>query len=141
MGMRLLVTVKQIGKRKDVLTQRNLNVDNPCSTLRDLLTEIVLHSVQEFNKKPVDAELVATLTNSDIQSQAQVGKVGFFRKSSTKKADPQDAIKNALQCFEDGLYRVFINDEEVTQLSQTLHLCDGDSLVFIRMTMLAGRMW
>ena len=51
------------------------------------------------------------------------------------------AKENALQSFEDGLYRIFIGDNEIEGLNTAITLNEGDTLTFIKLTMLAGRMW
>ena len=43
--------------------------------------------------------------------------------------------------FQDGLFRVFLGDTELTELDEQLELQEGDTVTFIRLTMLAGRMW
>jgi len=52
----------------------------------------------------------------------------------------KNARENALRSFDDGLFRIFINDEEVLADSKIL-LNENDSLTFLRLTMLAGRLW
>ena len=53
----------------------------------------------------------------------------------------EKALDTAYLAFEDGLYCIFINDEQTEKLDDSLNLKDGDILTFIRLTMLAGRMW
>ena len=59
--------------------------------------------------------------------------------STVQAADK--AVDNALQSFEDGLYRVFLNDDELERLDEEIDVKENDTLTFIRLTMLAGRMW
>ena len=58
-----------------------------------------------------------------------------------KAKDRVRALDTAYLAFEDGLYCIFINDEQSEKLDDSLNLKDGDILTFIRLTMLAGRMW
>ncbi|EFD80718.1 hypothetical protein PSAG_00753 [Fusobacterium animalis D11] len=58
-----------------------------------------------------------------------------------KKANLKKALDTAYLAFEDGLYCIFINDEQTEKLDDSLNLKDGDILTLIRLTMLAGRMW
>ena len=53
----------------------------------------------------------------------------------------EEAVAVAVQAFEDGLYRVFVNGEEAEKLDERLALQDGDEVSLIRLTMLAGRIW
>ena len=50
-------------------------------------------------------------------------------------------MENALQCFLDGLVRIFRNEEELSELDQSAGLREGDILTLIRLTFLSGRMW
>jgi len=50
------------------------------------------------------------------------------------------AVQNALTSFEDGLFRIFINDNEI-EPDLPIVLRDEDEICFLRLTMLAGRIW
>lgn len=50
----------------------------------------------------------------------------------------EKAIENTLQCFEDGIYRVFAGDTELTGLSDSIPWTEDLVFTFIRLTMLAG---
>lgn len=76
-----------------------------------------------------------------MADQAARGKIGFGRRFSDKKADKQKALDNAQQSFEDGIYKVFVGDKELTDLKTAVNLQEGDVLTFIRLTMLSGRLW
>lgn len=140
--MKIFVTMKSLAKRKDYLTRKEIHLDSSPPTLRVLLTELVSTQVQEFNATTqAETNLVSFLTNEEIEQQVHAGKVGFGTKYSDQKADLQTASRVAIQAFEDGLYRVFINEKESLKLDESLGLQEDDQLIFIKLTMLAGRMW
>ena len=58
-----------------------------------------------------------------------------------RKADLESAVDHAIQSFEDGIYRIFLDDRALEQLEEKILLTEGSSLTFVRLTMLAGRMW
>jgi len=89
----------------------------------------------------LDAILLPFLTQEQIEDQSIAGKVQFGRIYSDKKADPQKAIDTTLQGFEDGLFRVMINHAEAETLDAPIAIKDGDTLTFIRLTFLTGRLW
>ena len=72
---------------------------------------------------------------------SKVGKIAFGISYGDREQDPESAKVNAINAFEDGTYRVFLNDTELTELDKELEISENDSLTFIRLTMLAGRMW
>ena len=45
------------------------------------------------------------------------------------------------QDFSDGLFRVFFNGEEYTNLTDVLDVQEENELVIIRLIMMAGRLW
>ena len=111
------------------------------STLRDFLSALVKIEVERYNQKGVEVQVVPFLTKEEVEDQASAGKVGFGSIYSDKKADLHKAVENALQCFEDGLVRVFQNDQEIKELDSLLSLTEGDIFTLVRLTFLAGRLW
>lgn len=139
--MNIYVNMKLAGKRKEVLNKVLYELGEGISTLEELLTAFVKAEVEKYNQKETDCQVIAYLTNQEIEEQASVGKVGFGRIYSEKKANLEKAVQNAIQCFEDGLVRIFQGDVELTQLKQTVQVKEGDCFTFIRLTFLAGRLW
>ena len=139
--MIIYITMKSLSKRKDYLTKKEIQLGEIPKTLRDLLSTLVTTHVSEFNPKTADADLVNFLISVEIEQQVPTGKVGFGVKYNDQKADSPTAVRTTIQAYEDGLYRVFINEQESLDLDGLLELKEGDQLTFIKLTMLAGRMW
>ncbi|ASA25895.1 hypothetical protein [Paenibacillus donghaensis] len=139
--MKLYVTVKSLGKRKPALARRELVLPEPPKSLEALLTSIVSVQVQEFKDRQGQGEVIPFLTGNEIQAQGEIGKVGFGSLYNDAVPDEEKAIAAALLAFKDGLYRVFLQDEEYTGLDDPLQLEEGAELVLIRFTMLAGSLW
>jgi len=139
--MKIVVTVKSVGKKKAYLTQKEWELLDEPTTLRELITAVVRKNVQDFNNKEVEVPLMNYLTKSDIEQQSVTGKVGFGAHYNESKADVTEAISAAIQAFEDGLYKVYVREEEMEKLDIPLQCQDGDVVAFIKLTMLAGRMW
>ena len=138
--MQIFVRVKTPGKRKDVLASVPREIP-PVSSLRELITVLVRQEVESYNRRDTEAQLTAWLTSEQIDAEAETGKVGFGRLWSDRKADTEKAVANALQCFEDGIVRVFMGDTELTEPDAPLSVPEGAEFTFIRLTFLAGRMW
>lgn len=133
--------MKAVGKRKPVLNCVLYEIPKEIYNLEELLSAFVRIEVDRYNQKGTDVQLLPYLTDEEINNQLTVGKVGFGRIYSEKKADGNEALKNVLQCFKDGLVRVFQNDVELTDLKQPIKLMREDCFTFIRLTFLAGRLW
>jgi len=139
--MNVYVNLKSAGKRRPALQQMPYILPEGITTLRQLITAIVNQEVETYNSRGLENMLVPFLPEEEIAAQATTGKVGFGRLYSEKKADPDKAVTTAVQGFEDGLYRVLIGDEEINTMDAPIALHEGDTLTFIRLTFLAGRLW
>ncbi|MCR4634876.1 MAG: hypothetical protein K5754_01485 [Butyrivibrio sp.] len=92
-----------------------------------------LESNQEFKSKVLSSEEIGTM--------AEAGKIAFGLIYGDKNVTLDKAVETALLAYKDGLVRLFIGDEEAGNLESKISLKDGDSVTFIRLTFLAGRMW
>ena len=139
--MNINIKLKSVGKRRPVLDNNPYTLPEGINTLRQLIETVVRQEVEKYNYRGTDNMLIPFLTESEIADQSTVGKVGFGRLYSDKKADQEKAVETALQGFEDGLFRVIIGDTEATGLDDPLTIRENDVLTFIRLTFLAGRLW
>ena len=140
--MQVRVNVKRIGKRKNAIEARPYEIGE----VRDvgaLIAAFVTAEVTRFNARAeVGETALRYLTNAEIADAATVGKIGFGTDYNGKLQDLTAAIENARQSFEDGIYRIFINGEEpASDLAAPVALAENDEVTFVRLTMLAGRMW
>lgn len=139
--MNIFVCIKSAGKRRPALNDIPYNIPDHVTTLRSFLTELVEIEVEIYNKKESSVQVLPLLTQEEIESGAETGKIGFGSIYSEKKADRVKAVENAIQCFEDGLVRVFQNEMELKSLDEPIQIRDGDCFILICLTFLAGRLW
>ena len=139
--MKLYVNVKQAGSRKNYITKEEISLKTVPKTLRELIGAVVTNNVREFNEKVKGQKVIDYLTSEEINHKLEVGKVSFGEMNNTAKASLSKALECAYLAYEDGIYRVFIGDTEAGKLEELLEVKEGDVLTFIRLTMLAGRMW
>lgn len=139
--MNIQVTVKSPSRRRSSLMNQTIALVGEPATLQELLTMLVQSSVKAFIERQNTSSILPYLTEQEVQQSAETGKIGFGHVEDTRTPDEQQAIEAALLAFKDGLYRVFLRDEELTELTAPLSLQENDTLVFIRLTMLAGRLW
>ena len=137
--MKIIINVKGLSRKK-IIHQEEVELINKVSTTKDLITELVKINVEKFNKKIDEKDILSIMTNENIAKAARIGKIGD-EVHGDKKANLEKALDTAYLAFEDGLYCIFINDEQTEKLDDSLNLKDGDILTLIRLTMLAGRMW
>ncbi len=140
--MQLKVVIKQLGKKRPIGTE-TIEIDDFKKTpmLSDLITNVVKQQVQEFNEKREKSTILPFISKENIDTQTQVGKVGFGAIYNTDKADEREAVENALLAFKDGLFCVFIDEEEISELTQEITITEQSTLAFVRLTFLAGSIW
>lgn len=139
--MQIYINMKTAGSRKPALAKTPYEIPASVSSAKELLESLVNIEVERYNEKNEDDTLIKYLTQAQIEEQAATGKVSFGSVYSDKKADLEQAVGNALQCYQDGLVRVFRNGQELEQLDEKVLFVAGDEITLIRLTFLAGRMW
>ncbi|WP_147306779.1 hypothetical protein [Paenibacillus taihuensis] len=139
--MNIYVLVKQIGKRKPIIGEHVLQLQARPETLQQFIQQVVKINVEQYNNRTVDELLLHALTEQDIKEQSETGKVGFGVRYNPNQQDLAKALENAELSFRDGLYKVFINETEVESWDAQLALQENDRVLFLKLTMLAGRMW
>ena len=139
--MQIFIRIIAAGKKKDVLQLTPYEINDNISTLRELLTDIVITEVNKYNNKNNDTVLTAFISQEQIDDLSLTGKVSFGDVFNDKKAEKNSAINNAIQCFEDGIVRVFMDETELAELDAPLTIKENEVFTFIRLAFLAGRMW
>ena len=133
--MVLYMNMKQLGKRRNTVDQVPFTYAAAPGSLRELIAETVKLCVSRYIEAMNRGE--AVLSNAQIDDMAQIGKIVYGEKAP----DVGKSIETAMLGFQDGLFRVFLGDTELMELDEKLELQEGDTVTFIRLTMLAGRMW
>jgi len=131
--------LKRLGKKR--LHTVPYKVSSDVKTLADLIRAAVTGEVERFNASRTQPKLFAFLTPSDIQEQATDGKVTFGDVDNTDEADLETAVETALQAHADGVFLVFIDDDEVRSLTEPITLEEGNVITFLRLTFLTGTLW
>lgn len=139
--MRLRVNVKQAGKRRPAVREDVLEVSEEILTLRDLIRDVTERRVKDWNERTEDDFILRALSAEEMEAGAAVGKIAYGERMNRALQDSEQAVKSALQSFEDGLYCVFIDEEQIEHLDASIFLKEESVLTFVRLTMLAGRMW
>lgn len=106
-------------------------------TLRQLISRIVLEEVRAFQERQEQKSMIQALTQADIERGLMKGKVDSGGREA-QKVEPQEAVATALQAFEDGLYYVFIDEEQQTELDGEVRLQPDSRVTFLRLVALAG---
>lgn len=139
--MEIKVNLKQITKRRQSVSPKTYIIDGPPATVRQLILAVTDAGVTEYNQNMDQSEILTYLTKEQIDNQSQAGKISFGVNYGERHADLQKARDNAIQCFEDGIYRIFLNDTPLESLDDPIEITKDSVFTFVRLTMLSGRMW
>lgn len=135
------VNIKGITKGKSKITTTTIPCSTKLSTVKELLTFVVEYCVKAYNSRREKSELLKVLGRDEIRDKAAAGKVHFGANYGGKKPKLDEAVENALQCYEDGMVVLFIDGNKTQTLDEKIEITDETELTFVRLTMLAGRMW
>jgi len=106
--------------------------------LRDLITAIVAKEVDAFKTRQAERKLARVMSKQAIEQDAERGKVDPGERDLQQPVNTEDALAVALQAFEDGLYFVFIDEVQQTNLDSEVFLKMDSKVVFLRLTALVG---
>jgi len=103
----------------------------------------VTAEVAAFQARAEEATLVRVLTEKALLDDLAAGAVrlGGPRDEAEPQAPAVDlvgAIEAALLAFEDGIFKVFVGDDELTSDDEQVTIADGTALLFLRLVPLAG---
>lgn len=140
--MQIFYQKKAIGQKARRLQKVPLQLTQPVHTLQELLEEIVRLQVQEYNSKATEEPLFIYLTEGQLRAAAHHGKIGFGEeRKNEKQQSVKKAIETMFQAFEDELFLVIHNETELKSLQAPITVKEDDVFTFIKLTMLAGRIW
>ncbi|WP_413532880.1 hypothetical protein [Empedobacter brevis] len=140
------VNVKQLGKKHPILAEQPLSIDTEKDTVsvQELLHLIVQQQVENYNQKSVEKE------DEDVQKLPkenylplliESGKASFSSIYNENKVNLIKAQETASQAFEDGMFALFLGDQQFEDLAEEVSLTTNQSFTFIRLTFLVGSYW
>lgn len=137
--MQILVTCKQLGAKRAKLTALPFPLHETPTTVRDLIRITVASCVNAFQRGHSDSP--TPLTQTQIEAQSTLGKIAFGLHYNSTEIQLEAAVQTALEAYQDGLVRIFINGTQLGGLDSSLQLHENDTVTFLRLTMLTGRLW
>ena len=135
------VNIKSAAGKKNRVTTVKIPFDENISTAEELIEGAVSYCVDEYNARRESSELLKILSPEAIGDMASVGKVSFGINYGTKDADKEKAIADAKEAFADGIVVIFADKSKLESLETSVNLSTTGELTFIKLVMLAGRMW
>ncbi len=142
MSTKLTISGKVMGKTRPTFTDWELTLPEAIEietlSLRSLLTHLVFAEVSAFETRQSQRRLLRILSPEQIQLGVEQGKIDSGGSELDQKVEADAAVEVALQAFEDGLYFVFIDDEQIETLDTKVMLKPTSQLMFLRLVPLVG---
>jgi hypothetical protein len=138
------ISGKLLGRNQSLFPDWHLSLDSQLFnsskglTLGELLTEIIQSEVEAFRTRQEQRKLISLLSPEAIQQGVLRGKIEMGGQELSQEVNIKAAIERALQAFEDGLYYVFLDDEQIENLEQPLQFREDSQLLFLRLVPLVG---
>lgn len=128
-----------MGKTQPIFTNWQLRLDvESVVTLRNLLTQIVCSEIANFEDRQRQRRFIQVLSPTQISLGVEQGKVDLGGSDLEQKVDADEAIATALQAFTDGLYFVFLDEQQQENLDDVVTLQPNSQLLFLRLVPLVG---
>lgn len=147
--MRLLFEQKRPGRVNKSIQPVAIDIEERPATVGELIASTVRSCVRAYNLKAAkapenpdeDQRHNLVMDEKTINELAETGRVTFGIVYNGNIVDADEAVANALQCYEDGLFRIFLNSSSLKELNDPIEINENDLLTVVRLTFLAGRLW
>ena len=103
-------------------------------TARQLIGAAVTAEVSAPQARAEEASLVRVLTQESLAEDLAQGAI---QPDGPAVPDRAAAVDAALLAFADGIFKVFVGDDELAD-DETARIADGAALLFLRLVPLAG---
>lgn len=144
MSLEFTVEAKVIGQKQPIFTGWHIELppldenQGDHLKLRDLIIAIVTKEVEGFKIRQEERKLARVMGRAEIEQGTMRGKIDPGEHDLQQQVNLENAVAVALQAFEDGLYFVFIDDVQQTNLDSEVFLKTKSKVVFLRLTALVG---
>jgi hypothetical protein len=144
MSASILIEGKVAGQKHPIFT--DWYIEWPPSTakpgrylsLRDLISSIVAREIEAFKSRQEERRLARVMSRQEIAKGVAQGKVDPGERELVQDVNVEEAVEVALQAFMDGLYFVFVDEVQQTDLDSEVLLKPKSKVLFLRLTALVG---
>ncbi|MDO4333262.1 MAG: hypothetical protein Q4C58_11360 [Eubacteriales bacterium] len=140
--MKIKVNKKSVSGKKSGIRQVVYEYPKCPATVKELLEETVKLCVADYNsRREAGTDILQVFSGAELEDRAAAGKIAFGVNYGTESVQEKEAVENALQCFEDGIVAAFVDGVRLEKPEDPLTIKENSEVTFVRLTMLAGRMW
>ena len=139
--MLIYVSLKDARRLSKRVSSHPFYLENTPASASELIGECVRTCIREFSGRADAVGSIPPLTSEQMDGMREVGKFAFGVVYGRTDTDEEKAIATALSAVEDGLVRIFNGSEEITLDDEHIKINEGDTLTFVKLSMLTGRLW
>ena len=142
MPLAVSVHAKVTGRRR-AAAERPLSLelpDGPVPAAR-FLEAVVRAEVAGYERRAQERTFLRVLTEQGLRDEVATGAVRLGGDADTapmREADVRAAVEEVLLAFGDGLFKVFLDEQEVATADTVVRVRDGSEALFLRLVPLAG---
>lgn len=140
----ITVEAKVLGQKKPVFSDWSIPIPPAATnssgrlTLRDLITWTVGEEIAAFRERQERRRLENVLSRAEIDRGVERGKIDMGGSDLQQEVNTESAIVTALQAFEDGVYFVFVDEQQIMGLDDAIYLRPDSHVMFLRLVALVG---
>lgn len=133
----MIVEARVVGRPREI-EDRDVTVAPGQHTLRALLEALVIEELATFAERQRDKSLLRILTPADLARGVETGRFSAEARPA-QAAPPLDAaLARSFEAFHDGLFFVFVDDDQVESLEAMVTIGSDTRLRLVRLVALAG---
>jgi len=114
-----------------------LALPNGPVTARQIIESAVRAEVAAYEERTDEAQFVRILTERELVEGLADGTVRMGDVERPAPVDVNRAVEAALTAFDDGIFKLFVGDNEVGP-ADAIEVSDGSSMLFLRLVPLSG---
>lgn len=142
-ALTLTVEAKVLGQSRPAIAPWELALraradDDGGVRVRDLLTAVVSAEVAAFRERQDQRRLTRVLLPEEIARGAERGKIDAGGHDDPQPVNTADAIAAALQAFDDQLYYIFVDGQQMQSLDEVAPVREASHIIFVRLVALIG---
>ena len=139
MTLAVRVRAKVTGQRRrgDGVHELELPLAPGPVSARQLIEAAVTAEVAAYEVRADDVTFLRVLTEQSLAQDLARGAVRLGDVERPGPVDLAEAVATALLAFDDGIFKLFVGEEELDSTSR-VDLADGVELLFLRLVPLAG---
>lgn len=133
--MKVFLVIKTMGKTRGFNRVGIELNDKEMMNAASLIHFLVHREIDRY-----ESEEWKALSQEEINERIDTGKIAFgFKYREHDRIDREEAVRIAVEAFQDEWFALFINEQQIETLDDHLTIADGDDISLVRLTMLSGR--